>query len=281
MERRTVLWLGGILFPLFFLMGVSRAQEDRAGCQDHPMFTRMPHFYLENCRVADYEQAEFSDAKGNKVKVEGKYSWARYKMKKGLTSPSPLQVIRNFQQAVRKIGGETVYEKMGSNYGYTYLTLKKPSLTAWVVVATHGGDYELTVVEKTEMAQEVVADAKSLMKAISTSGHAAVYGIYFDFDKAEIKPESDTAIREIARLLQENKGLKIYLVGHTDHVGGLDYNLKLSKERADAVLKELVGKYKIAPDRIKAFGMGPLAPVASNKTEEGRAKNRRVELVEQ
>lgn len=131
------------------------------------------------------------------------------------------------------------------------------------------------------MEQQVVADAKSLMSDIQEKGSASVYGIYFDFDKADIKPESEPAINEIAKLLQENKGLKLYVVGHTDNVGGLDYNMKLSKARADAVIKELVTKYKISPDRLKAYGVGSLAPVASNDTEEGKAKNRRVELVKQ
>lgn len=131
------------------------------------------------------------------------------------------------------------------------------------------------------MAQEVVADAKAMLADIQTKGSASVYGIYFDFNKADIKPESEPAIKEIAKLLHENKTLKLYVVGHTDNVGSLDYNLKLSKARADAVVKELVTKYKISPERLKAYGVGSLAPVATNRTEEGRAKNRRVELVEQ
>jgi len=139
----------------------------------------------------------------------------------------------------------------------------------------------MTIVEKEAMAQEVVADAKSLMSDIQAKGSASVYGIYFDFDKADIKPESEPAIKEIAKLLQENRGLKLYVVGHTDNIGTIDYNLKLSKARADAVIRELTSKYKISPGRLRAFGVASLAPVASNKTEEGRAKNRRVELVEQ
>ncbi|MGQ9777695.1 MAG: OmpA family protein, partial [Thermodesulfobacteriota bacterium] len=130
-------------------------------------------------------------------------------------------------------------------------------------------------------AQEVVADAKSLMSDIQAKGSASVYGIYFDFNKADIKPGSEPAIKEIGKLLQENKSLKLYVVGHTDNVGTIDYNLKLSKARADSVVKEFTTKYKISPDRLKAYGIGQLAPVASNKTEDGRAKNRRVELVEQ
>lgn len=131
------------------------------------------------------------------------------------------------------------------------------------------------------MEQQIVADAKSLMSDIQTKGSASVYGIYFDFDKADIKPESEPAIREIAKLLQENGGLKLYVVGHTDNVGGIDHNMKPSKARADAVVKELTTKYKISPDRLKAYGVASLIPVASNKTDEGLAKNRRVELVEQ
>ena len=113
------------------------------------------------------------------------------------------------------------------------------------------------------------------------TGKAAVYGIYFDTGKAEIKPESEPALKEIAKLLQADPKLKLYVVGHTDNSGGLDYNMKLSKDRADAVVKALTGKYGIAASRLSAFGVGPLAPVASNQTEEGRAKNRRVELVAQ
>ncbi|MEW6570286.1 MAG: OmpA family protein [Nitrospirota bacterium] len=149
------------------------------------------------------------------------------------------------------------------------------------VDTTSGEKYELTIVEKAEMAQEVVADAKSLMSDIQATGHASVYGIYFDFNKADIKPESEAAIKEIAKLLQQNSRLKLYVVGHTDNVGTLDYNMKLSKARADAVVKELVAKYKISAQRLNAFGVGSLAPVASNDVEEGRAKNRRVELVKQ
>jgi OmpA-OmpF porin, OOP family len=166
------------------------------------------------------------------------------------------------------------------------LELDKAGKTFWVYVDSWDGggkgeSYIIKIVEKETMSQEVVADAKSLMSDIQATGHASVYGIYFDFDKANIKPESEPAIKEIAKLLQGNKGLKLYLVGHTDNVGTLDYNMKLSKARSDAVMKELATKYKIPSERLKAYGVGSLAPVASNRADEGRAKNRRVELVEQ
>jgi outer membrane protein OmpA-like peptidoglycan-associated protein len=131
------------------------------------------------------------------------------------------------------------------------------------------------------MKQEVTADAKFMAEGISTTGHVAIYGIYFDFNKSDVKPESEPALSEIAKLLTGTPNLKVFIVGHTDNVGGVDYNMKLSQARADAVVKALTTKYKANPQRLKAYGVGQLAPVAPNKTEEGRAKNRRVELVEQ
>ncbi len=279
--RRCVRILSLLGVFVFAVSGITLAQEkDKPGCRDHPMFTRMENFYIRDCREKEFDQAEFVDEKGKEFKIEGKLHFAKYRIKEGFKAPSELQIIRNYQNAIKKIGGVVVYQFKDSA---TYLTLSKGGKTYWVIVdpSNEGWNYDLTVVEKAEMAQEVVADAKSMMSDIQIKGSVSVYGIYFDFDKADIKPESEPAIKEIAKLLHENKTLKLYLVGHTDNVGTLDYNLKLSKARADAVVKELTTKHKISPDRLRSFGVASLAPVASNKTEEGRAKNRRVELVEQ
>jgi len=159
--------------------------------------------------------------------------------------------------------------------------IQKEGRETWIHVKATDTSYELTIVEREEMKQEVVANAEAMGNDIDTTGHVAVYGIYFDTGKSEIKPESDAAISEIAKLLKGNPNLKVNVVGHTDNVGERDYNMKLSKARAESVAKELISKYGIASGRLAAYGVGPLAPVAANKTEEGRAKNRRVELVEQ
>ncbi len=116
-------------------------------------------------------------------------------------------------------------------------------------------------------------------KDLARTGHVAVYGIYFDFGKADVKSESEPMLKEIAKLLQQDPRLKLHVVGHTDSVGELAYNLDLSRRRAQAVVQVLATKHGIAPGRLRGDGVGPLAPVASNDTEEGRAKNRRVELV--
>jgi len=127
----------------------------------------------------------------------------------------------------------------------------------------------------------VTIDAAAMAKDISSTGHVALYGIYFDTDKADLKPESQPTLQEIARLLKQDAALKLYVVGHTDNVGGFDYNSGLSERRAVAVVKELTANHGIAATRLKAAGVGMLSPVAPNDREEGRAKNRRVELVKQ
>jgi outer membrane protein OmpA-like peptidoglycan-associated protein len=163
------------------------------------------------------------------------------------------------------------------------MKLVKDGKEIWakVEIVNDANDLYLTVIEKEAMTQEIVADASFMSEGIKTSGHVAIYGIYFDFNKAEVKPESEPALKEITKLLQQDPNLKLYVVGHTDNVGAIDYNMKLSQQRAEAVVKELVTKYNVAPGRLAAYGVGPLAPVTSNDTEEGQAKNRRVELVKQ
>ena len=139
----------------------------------------------------------------------------------------------------------------------------------------------LEVVEATSMADGMVTvNAESMAKDIGAVGHVAVYGVYFDVDKAEIKPESAPALREMARLLEQHLKLNVAIVGHTDNVGTLEHNLLLSERRAAAVVKYLVSQHQVSAARLMPKGVGPLAPVASNKAEEGRAKNRRVEVVE-
>jgi outer membrane protein OmpA-like peptidoglycan-associated protein len=138
----------------------------------------------------------------------------------------------------------------------------------------------MDVVEVGRMERRMVdPKADEMQKGLDQHGKVALYGIQFDFNKAEIKPESGATLGEIAKLLQANRGLKLYVVGHTDAVGTVAYNKDLSEKRAAAVVQWLVAKHGIAGDRLTPAGVGPLAPVATNATEEGRAKNRRVELV--
>lgn len=140
----------------------------------------------------------------------------------------------------------------------------------------------LEVIETKEMDTGMVtADAAAIAQGIDATGHIAIYGIHFDTGSAEIKPESSSTLTEIAKLLGQKPALKLLVVGHTDNQGGYDFNMDLSQRRANAVVKALVSKYGVAANRLKSAGAGYIAPVATNRTEEGQAKNRRVELVEQ
>ena len=162
-----------------------------------------------------------------------------------------------------------------------YLKLKKNNHVTWIRVKsyTDARSYQVRIIEEAEMKQDIVVDANAMLSDINAQGRVALYGIYFDFNKSEIKPESESTLKEISKLLSKNPKLNLYVVGHTDNVGDYGYNMKLSQSRAEAVVNTLVSKYSINKDRLTAAGVGPLSPVTTNDTEEGKAKNRRVELI--
>ena len=128
---------------------------------------------------------------------------------------------------------------------------------------------------------KVVIGTEKLQRGLADDGKIALYGLYFDTGKAEVKPESKPQLAEMAKLLQTNKALKVLIVGHTDNQGTVDANLALSQKRAEAVAAALVTDHKIDAARLRARGVANFSPVTSNGSEAGRAKNRRVELVEQ
>jgi outer membrane protein OmpA-like peptidoglycan-associated protein len=140
---------------------------------------------------------------------------------------------------------------------------------------------QLEVLEAKTMETGLVSvDAQAMKKAIVETGRVALYGIYFDTGSAVVKPESKAALDEIGKLLKTETAMRVMVVGHTDTVGAWAVNQDLSLKRAQAVAAALVAQYGIAASRLQAAGVGFASPVASNRTEQGRAKNRRVELVE-
>lgn len=140
---------------------------------------------------------------------------------------------------------------------------------------------QIDIIENKSMQEKMVAvDASEMDKQISAMGKVALYGIYFDTNKSDVKPESEEALREIAKLLGKRADLNVLVVGHTDSVGGFESNRTLSQKRADAIVAALVTKHSIATKRLFPVGVSFASPVATNSTDDGRAKNRRVELVE-
>jgi outer membrane protein OmpA-like peptidoglycan-associated protein len=253
-------------------------QKDVANCSDHPLFTRMANMRLTLCKTLPFDSFKFRTGDKTDMVVEGRRFEIKYQIHEGFEAPSPLAIIRNHQQAIAQIGGTTLYE----DKRYTWLKVVKDGNEIWAQVDTAWGKgYMLTIVERKAMAQEVVASAELFKSGLDTSGHVEVPGIFFDTGKADLKPESENALAEIAKLLQADPGLKVYVVGHTDTTAALDLNLRLSEARAEAVVQALVTRHGIAQARLLGKGVGPLSPVDTNGTEEGRAKNRRVELVKQ
>jgi OmpA-OmpF porin, OOP family len=256
------------------------AKGDEAGCKDHPLFTtRMPNYRIEDCKVSDYDMYKFWVNQGPATPVEGKFTFITlaYTGEKK-TEPSALAVVRNYENAIKSAGGEII--QINPTW-WVNGKIVKDGVETWAQIEKGNGKIWLRVIEKKAMEQFVVADATALGKGIQSEGHVAVYGINFDTAKSTIKPESAQAISEIAKLLTADPGLKVILVGHTDNVGSIESNMKLSQDRAEAVLQSLVKDHGISASRLKSAGCGLFAPVASNDTEEGKAKNRRVELVKQ
>jgi outer membrane protein OmpA-like peptidoglycan-associated protein len=272
-----------LIFSLFFVLAgfvfSVAAEQDVKGSKDHPLLSRMPDFYISEYKDTEFDSHKFIGQDKKPVSIEGHKYYILYRLNKGAAEPGELKIRRNIQDALKKIGGKVVFD---DNFNkVSIIVLQKEGKETWVEVRSYNNMYKQTIVEKDIMKQEVVANAEAMDNDINTTGHVSIYGIYFDTGKSEIKPESDAAISEIAKLLKNNDALKLYVVGHTDNVGSFDSNMKLSKERADAVAKALSDKYGTAAARLKPYGVGSLSPITSNDTEDGKAKNRRVELVKQ
>jgi len=260
-------------------------QTDVAGSKDFPGISRMPGYHIVGYKDSIFESFNFPVTKNkgtSQVPVEGHYYQIEYQRNPSTGPVGALQIKRNYQNAATAKGGKVLFDDGPQGSDMTF-ELTKPGSEIWVLlhIASVGPDYYyLNIVEKQAMKQEVTIDAAAMANSIADTGSVAIYGINFDTGSSVIKPESEPAIDEIVKLLTNKPALKVGIVGHTDMVGDAASNLKLSQARAQAVITALVSKHGIAATRLVAFGAGPWAPLASNKTDDGRAKNRRVELVE-
>jgi len=311
---------GILLLPLLILLIGNRSimglaqQKDVEGSKDHSLISRYPGSLITHYSVKDFDEYELALGRGKGTRpptveksqrLDGKVTLITYKQP---PNRSTLEIFRNYEIALKEAGFETLFICHGQREGLgscgtvnefmhwkrpggilyepdqRYLAAKLSRPDGDVYIALHVGEMDtmLDIIEMKPMEAGLVkVDAVTLAQDLARTGHVAVYGIFFDFNKADVKPESEPTLKEIAKMLQQNPDLKVYVVSHTDSVGELKFNMDLSRRRADAVLNEFTTKYGIPAARLRADGVGPLAPVASNDTEEGRAKNRRVELVKQ
>ncbi len=277
------------------------AQVDEDGCKDHPLFTRFPNTRIASCQASQFDLRKFpvgppatSDQVTKSIEVEGPVQWISYQLKDGVTRPSGLQIMRNFENAAKKAGGtiegqypgwcKAGYDgegmpNMGNGCTSYALTMKflKGGKETWVFLqcSNDDGSYVMTVSEREAMKQDV--SVNELADKLDKDGFITLY-VNFDTGKSTIKPDSAATLDSAAGALKAAATLRVEVGGHTDNVGTPEANQRLSLERAQAVMAALVQR-GIKADRMTAKGYGQTTPVSDNRTEDGRAKNRRVELV--
>ncbi len=311
--------IAGLCLGMLWAVG---AAADIAGSADHPAIPR-----YEGAEIYAYQTQAYTDWRffrapatvyGGLQKnldatetLEGKLTRLSYRAPAERT---PLEVFRNYQQALSEAGFETLYscereDCGGRNFNhaitldmhfreyhqdqrYLYARLPRPEgdlyAALYVVLNQSGGGpnkgrslIQLDVLERKAMEQRMVlVEAGELQRGLDAQGRVALYGLYFDTDKADMRADSQPQLAEIAKLLQASAQLQVLVVGHTDAQGALDYNRDLSQRRAQSIVEALVSQHGIARQRLSAVGVGMAAPVASNRDEAGRALNRRVELVQ-
>lgn len=287
--------------------------EERA--RDHALLSRYPGARIRERRHREYErfvlplepvQAHQRDDNFRREDLVGDLTQHFYE----LEQVSTLKVYENYKNAlssadfeilfecaldacgssadVRALGGRLATTGNVFNFHRTpyYLAARRMTVEGPAYVALFIGGYnqdvavQQVVVETRDIAANLIeVNADLLHRELQDSGRVSLYGIQFDTNRSDIKPESKEALDSLAELLRENPELQLYVVGHTDDVGAVDYNRDLSSARAKAVVDLLVRDYGISASRLQSAGVGPFAPTASNATEEGRALNRRVELV--
>ncbi len=275
---------------------------------DHPLITSYAGSSIYSKDVKTYDAYRVfmgwdKAAKAYKTQtLEGKVTRILY------TNPaqrSLLEIYRNYESVLKKAGAIVLFEcdqakkecvdgyvgaHLRTEFGINgignqsgrllFAQLDQGAETAYLLLAVGDKYTDVHVVEIKAMQTGMAAlNLAALTEGLDKQGFVVIEAIYFDTDKSELKAASDPAIDEVAKLLQRRPELALYVVGHTDAQGSLDHNLKLSEGRARAVVTRLVEQHRIAPQRLDGRGVGPLAPVASNANESGRAANRRVVLV--
>lgn len=297
------------LLPIGTTTAHAQAARDVAGGRDYPGIGRFGGSVITGYQVKDFDAARmqgaaFRDGRPTDARrLEGRVTRIAYRTSPG---PSILEVSRNFETQLAKAGYETLLacdvdacggipfseavdtlpipQMWIDGFNYRYFAGRKVDggreIFASVLVSENNREiYTQVVVAELGAIQNKMVDAAAMQKGLGEAGHIALYGIYFDTDKAVVKPESRPTLGEIAKLLSGQPQLNVFIVGHTDNQGAHDYNLDLSRRRAEAVAAELVKSFGIAAGRLRTAGVGFLAPVGSNASDAGRALNRRVELV--
>ncbi len=243
---------------------------------DHRLFGHMPGYGLESAERRKFDEITLPAVgdEGKEIGVEGAVYVGRYVLLKDSTPASITDIVENYRHAILSRGGEEVARERRHLIG----RLIDNDTVVWVHLYAEQTQYELTVVEEKPFESSLrPPKADALRAALDKQGRVALY-VNFDFAKATLRPDAEPVLAQVVELLKADPALKLTIEGHTDDVGSDEANLKLSAARAAAVVDALVAK-GIARERLESVGYGESRPIADNATAEGRAKNRRVELV--
>lgn len=278
--------------------------------EDHPLISRYPGSTptsREDAGFREYKVVTGLNQKGKtddeivqSKRVSGELTRLFYENPK---QRSPLEIITNYKEALEAAGFQILFECGDTGCGPSWASsrwtrvngMRYVSSQMWYLAAkgqAGGGEtyvaisiiklrHQIDVLQQKAMERGLVTvTAEALDKGLAGSGKAVLDGIVFDHDKATIKPESKAALDVIGKFLKDKPNLKVFIVGHTDGTGTFDHNVKLSLQRAQAVVDALVKEHGIAAARLSAHGVGPLSPARTNRSDQGKNQNRRVEMVE-
>jgi len=255
------------------------ADEDAEGCKDSKLMPRFRGCWISECKANEFDSGQMlvglnADGGESMKTVEGAMEEISYMCPEGI---SPLQIARNVEGAMRQSGFTMVFNAKDA-WDNPAVTGRKRAQWIFVRQAPSDHSYMMTAVLEQKVVQEMTVNADALAAEIESSGRVAVYGINFDTGKATLKPDSEAVLAEIHKLLGAHPDWKIRVEGHTDNTGAKATNQALSAQRAGSVAAWLAAK-GVDKNRMTTQGFGDSKPVADNSTEDGRAKNRRVELV--
>jgi len=248
-------------------------RPDARGCMDSKLLSRMPGCYISSCQKNDYGVDVMPRKKGDRTNTEGALEKIKYACPR---EKSALEIGRNVEAALKNAGYDVLYTDV--YYGGARFWMTAQMGPQWVKLYAENGGYELTTILENQMQQAVEANAAGWARQINQTGRVSLYGINFDTGKAIIRPDSEAVLGELAKMLQANPSWAVVVAGHTDNVGARAMNMSLSRQRAESVIAWL-GARGIDKARLLAAGFGDTRPLDDNATEDGRAKNRRVDII--
>ena len=293
------------------------AQEDKGGSADHLLLSRCPGLYIEDSSSADYDLGQMigstmDDSKFELFDVVGQMSNIEYRME--TEDNSAFQIISNYKAALDELGAEFIVfcvteDQCGGNaddfynesaqhatlfggdrigfqgtFGLITAKVEQEGQTAHIMVVASASGNSRKIFQsiftdgELEVGNIGIGTVEDVSAKITETGTVVLEGVLFDFDTANLTDKSSASLDVVTAYIAANPDQNFFVVGHTDGVGSYDYNFTLSQNRARSVLDALVAG-GVAADRLISVGVGPVAPVANNESDDGQALNRRVELV--